>query len=187
MSDDAIRWDDKYRKRENTEFPKPDPFLIDYLELFKPDQRVVDLASGRGRHSLLLAAQGCYMIPIDCSRIALHRSTSEANVRGLAIHPIVADLADFRLPSQSLDAIICFNYLNRELSENICDALVPGGYFLMKTFNRNFLKKNPKFNPNYVLAPGELTTMFGRLDMIFLRDDCLDSSQTSSAIVATKA
>ena len=186
MSDDAIRWDDRYRKRETTEVPKPDPFLINHLELFEPDQRIVDLASGRGRHSLLLAAQGCYVIPIDCSRIALHRSTSEAKVRGLAIHPIVADLTDFRLPSQSLDAIICFNYLNRELSENICDALVPGGHFLMKTFNRNFLKENPIFNPKYVLAPGELTTMFGRLDIIFLRDDGLDSSQTSSAIVATK-
>ena len=187
MSDDAIRWNDKYRKRENTEVPKPDPFLIEYLELFKPDLRIVDLASGRGRHSLLLAAQGCYVMPIDCSRIALHRSTGEAKVRGLAIHPIVADLTDFRLPSQSLDAIICFNYLNRELSDNICDALVPGGYFLMKTFNRNFLKKNPNFNPKYVLAPSELTTMFGCLDMIYLRDDCVDSSQTSSAIVATKA
>ncbi len=187
MSDDAIRWDDKYRKREITEVPKPDPFLIDYLELFKPGQRVVDLASGRGRHSLLLAAQGCYVIPVDCSRVALHRSNSEAKVRGLSIHPIVADLTDFRLPSHSLDAIICFNYLNRDLSENICDALVPGGHFLMKTFNRNFLQNHPNFNPDYVLAPGELKTMFGRLDMIFLRDDCVDSSQTSSAIVATKA
>ena len=154
MSDDAIRWDDRYRKRENTEVPEPDPFLIEYLELFKPDQWVVDLASGRGRHSLPLAAQGCYVMPIDCSRIALHHSTSEAKVRGLAIHPIVADLTDFRLPSQSLDAIICFNYLNRALSENICDALVLGGHFLMKTFNRKFSEKESEFQPEICSGTG---------------------------------
>ncbi len=186
MYDDATRWDEKYRQRKHTGLPRPDPLLVQYLELFHAQHRVVDLASGRGRHALLLAARGCFVIALDCSRVALEQCRCEANSQGLTVHPIVADLTDYRFPPKSLDAIICFNYLNRELSENICESLKPGGYLLLKTFNRNYLRTNPHFNPKYVLTTGELQTLFGGMEMIWLHDDCSDQSQTSSAIVAIR-
>lgn len=186
MSDDAVRWDKKYLKNKHPDTLQPDPLLAEYIELFKPAHRVVDLASGNGRHSLLLAAQDCFVIPLDCSLVALRRCRDSARARNLSVHPLLADLTDFRFVPESLDAVICFNYLNRELSENLCDTLRPGGIFMMRTFNKNFLTANPKFNPNYVLAPGELSEMFGVLELIFLDDDCKTPSRTKSAIVAKK-
>ncbi len=102
------------------------------------------------------------------------------------MHPLVADLLEFRFPPASIDAIICFNYLNRELSDNICDSLKPGGHLLMKTFNKNHLLAHPNFNPDYVLASGELAELYARLEVVSLQDDCDDRLQTTSAILATK-
>ena len=186
VSDDAVRWDEKYLKNKHPDTLQPDPLLVDYIDLFQPGQLVVDLASGSGRHSLLLAAQGCFVVPLDCSLVALRRCCDNANANDLHVYPVVADLTEFRFQPESLDAIVCFNYLNRELTKNICDALKPGGILVMKTFNVNFLITNPKFNPNYVLAPGELSEMFGELDSKYLEDDCKTPSCTKSAMVATK-
>ncbi len=186
MSDDAVRWDDKYRTRQHPDIPQPDPLLVEHLEIFQPGQRVVDLASGRGRHSLPLARRGCFVIPVDVSQVALDICYSTAESNDLVVHPIVADLQSYRFPPDCLDALICFNYLNRALADNICSALKPGGHFVMKTFNENFLLKNTRFNPNYVLAPGELTAMFDELEALWLNDDCSDRSVTKSSIVARR-
>lgn len=187
MSNDAVRWDEKYLKNKHPDHLQPDPLLTEFLELFRPTQSVVDLASGNGRHSLSLAAQGCFVVPLDCSLVALHRCHDNARANNLNVYPVLADLTEFRFPPESLDAIICFNYLNRELSENIYDALRSSGVFMMKTFNENFLTVNPKFNPKYLLAPGELSEMFRELDFKYLDDDCKTPSRTKSAIVATKS
>lgn len=187
VSDDAVRWDEKHLKNKHPDTPQPDPLLVDYIDLFLPGQLVVDLASGSGRHSLLLAAQGCFVVPLDCSLVALRRCRDNAHANDLNVYPVVADLTEFRFQPESLDAIICFNYLNRDLSNNICDALKPGGILVMKTFNVNFLITNPKFNSNYVLAPGELSKMFKDLEIVFLNDDCRTPDRPKSAVVATKA
>ncbi len=186
MSNDAIRWDEKYRNRIHVESLDPDPLLVEYQELFQPGQQVVDLASGSGRHSLLLAARGCFVIPIDCSRIALQHCCNHATNQSLKVYPIVADLIEIWFPPESLNAVICFNYLERTIFDNICKALKPGGIFVMKTFNQNFLKSKPRFNSDYVLKPGELAAMFAALEIIHLNDDCKDWTETASSIVAIK-
>lgn len=186
MSDDAVRWDAKYRNRTHADDLQPDPLLVKYQDLFQPSYQVVDLASGSGRHSLFLAGRGCFVIPLDCSLIALQRCYSHAHKAGRQVYPVVADLTEFRFPDESLDAMICFNYLNRELSDHIFHALKPGGIFLMRTFNQNFLVSNPRFNPDYVLKPGELAQLFINFDFIELDDACNNVSVTKSTLVATK-
>ncbi len=186
VSDDALRWDDKYQNQKHPQNLSPDPLLVKFQDLFGPDDIVVDLASGGGRHSLFLAERGCFVIPLDCSRVALNRSCFAANNRNLEVNPVLADLTEFRFPNECLDAVICFNYLNRAISENIIEALKPGGTFVMKTFNRNHLISNPRFNANYILQPGELAQLFAKLKPIYLDDDCKDFSIASSAIIASK-
>ena len=187
MSNDAVRWDEKYRHKAHPDVLEPDPLLVEYLDLFRPGQLVVDLASGSGRNALLLAGNGCQAIPLDCSLVALQKCSDHADNAGLTVYPVAADLTQFRFPPECLDGLVCFNYLNRALSDNICAALRPGGHLIMKTFNENFLAANPRFNPDYVLAAGELTAMFDGLEIKFLEDNCQRASVTKSAIVARKA
>ena len=184
--DDTNRWDARYISKKSDSLPCSDQLLLDHIELFRPSHWVADLACGRGRHTLVLAKHNCKVIAIDCSQEAIRQCYQHAIKMRLEIYPVVADLEYFRLPQHSVDAIICFNYLNRSLANNIQQSLKPGGVLVMKTFNKNFLLNNPKFNPDYVLLPQELASMFNRLEVIYLDDESRNATNTKSAIVARK-
>ena len=180
------RWDKKYLDRGYHVDLEPDPLLVEHANLFRKFDVVVDLACGTGRHSMFLAGLGCFVIALDYSRQALRRCNELAVESELSIHAVAADLSVFRFAPHSLDAIVCFNYLNREVTGNLHAALKPGGVLLMKTFNHNIRAVKPKFNPAYLLASGELAKMHGNLQMVLLDDDCQPASKTKSAVIARK-
>ena len=186
METDSNRWDKKYLNGGHHVDLEPDPLLVEHANLFGKFEVVVDLACGTGRHSMFLAGLGCFVIALDFSRRALRRCNELAVESDLNIHAVAADLSVFRFAPHSLDAIVCFNYLNRELTDNLHAALKPGGVLMIKTFNHNFRAVNPKFNPAYMLAPGELARMHGNLQMILLDDECQPASNTKSAVIARK-
>ncbi len=183
---DAAKWDQKYLRREHGNELTPDPLLVAYSDLFDSTHTVIDLACGTGRNAVYLARLGCFTVALDCSLEALRRCQVLAQESDVQIHAVAADLNESRLAAESTDAIVCFNYLNFELADNMQASLKPGGLLIMKTFNQNFLYVNPRFNPNYVLKPGELTTTFYKLRIIELDDDCVPESKTKSFIIARK-
>ena len=183
---DVNKWERRYQRREHGNDLTPDPVLVEYRGLFKRNQSVIDLACGTGRNTIYLAKLGCFTVALDISQEALRRCQSLAEHNRVKLHPIAADLTHYRLPDDSADAIVCFNYLNRELADNIQSALKPDGLLLMRTFNVNFLKRNSRFNPNYVLHPGELTSMFYGMNIVSIDDDCGKDTTTKSFIVARK-
>ena len=183
---DAKKWEHRYQRKEHGNDLIPDSVLVEYSGLFKRNQLIVDLACGTGRNAVYLAKLGCFTVALDFSQEALRRCQSLAENHGVKLHPVAADLAYYRLPDDSADAIVCFNYLNRNLASNIQSALKPNGLLLMRTFNVNFLKRNSRFNPDYVLHPGELTRMFDGMNVVSLDDDCGEVSTTKSFIVARK-
>ena len=186
MGNDQKRWERKYKQKEHGNDLSPDPLLIEHSHLFSKSQTVVDLACGTGRNTIHLAKLGCFAVALDVSSLALQNCLKQAAGAKVEIHPVIADLNSYRFSAETVDAMICFNYLNRKLASNIHHALKPGGLLMMQTFNENFLLVNPKFNPNYVLAPGELSKMFPSLLPISKRDDCRSQSATKSYLVAQK-
>ncbi len=181
---DATKWDQKYLRREHGNELAPDPLLIEYSDLFDETHTVIDLACGTGRNAVYLAKLGCFTVALDCSREALRRCQAFALKSGVQIHAVAADLNETRLAAESTDAIVCFNYLNFALADNMQMALRPGGLLMMKTFNQNFLNVNPRFNPDYVLKPGNLATIFNKLRVVALDDDYV--SESKSFIIARK-
>lgn len=186
MVNDQERWDRKYRQKKHGNDLRPDPLLIEYSHLFSKSQTVVDLACGTGRNAIHLANLGCFAVALDVSPLAVHNCLKHAAGAKVEIHPIIADLNSYRFGAETVDAMICFNYLNRKLASNIQHALKPGGLLMMKTFNENFLLVNPKFNSAYVLAPGDLSKMFPSLLPISKSDDCRSQSGAKSYLVARK-
>lgn len=186
MGNDQKRWDQKYRQKEHGNDLLPDPLLVKFSHLFSKSQIVVDLACGTGRNTIHLAKLGCFVVALDVSQLALQQCLNFAASSKVEIFPVAADLNAYRFSAETVDAMICFNYLNRNLAANIYQALKPGGLFVMQTFNRNFLLVNPKFNPNYVLAPGDLSKMFHSLEPISKCDDCQMQASTKSYLVARK-
>ena len=183
---DVAKWDRKYLRREHRNELTPDPLLVEYSDLFDATHTVIDLACGTGRNAVYLAKLGCFTVALDCSREALRLCQKFAQESDVQIHAVAADLNETRLPAESTDAIVCFNYLNFELVDNLQAALRPGGVLMMKTFNQNFLNVNPCFNPDYVLKPGDLINLLDKLQIVALDDECVPDSNTKSFIIARK-
>lgn len=125
-----------------------------FLPLIESGGAVLDLACGRGRHSLLLAGQGYRVHAIDRDADALARIAALAP--GVATR--VADLeADpWPYPGRRFDGIVATNYLFRPLFPALLESLAENGVLIYETFmlgNERFGKPS---NPAFLLRPNEL-------------------------------
>lgn len=120
--------------------PCPATFLIQQLPRLPTAGKVLDVASGTGRHALFLASLGYQVEAIDRDSQALTQLSSAAQARNLT--KITTRMVDLEpLPPQrptlgqsAYDVILVFFYLTRPLFPHIMDALKPGGLLLYETF-----------------------------------------------------
>ena len=104
---------------------EPSRWLIENLDVLPAGRRVLDLACGRGRHALALAARGWSVHAIDRDREALEAIADAAAGRPGTITTEVKDLegGPVSLGVSSYGAVLVFNYLYRPLMPAIVDAL----------------------------------------------------------------
>lgn len=105
-----------------------------------PQGKVLDVATGEGRHALYMASLGYEVIGLDRDTDALDTLTRTANDRrlfnlstwkmDLETHPE----APPTLGNQEYDGILVFFYLFRPLFPSILQALKPGGVLIYETF-----------------------------------------------------
>jgi len=116
---------------------KPSRFLVDYWRAL-PVGKALDVAAGRGRHALYLAARGFSIEAIDRDMQALNELSAAAQGRQLPnVHVRSIDLEDSShepLPQEAYDAILVFFYLYRPLFPSLLGALRPGGVLMYETF-----------------------------------------------------
>ena len=130
---------------------------------------VVELACGRGRNALALAAGGIPVVGIDRDPEALAGLRAAARERRLPVSGLRADLETphgIPLRAGSCAAILVFRFLFRPLARAIEAALAPGGLLLYETFtiHQRSLSQGPR-NPAFLLQPDELPTLFPQLDV----------------------
>ncbi len=134
--------------------------------------RVLDLASGRGRHSRPLLTAGHHVVAIDRDLDALCELTAWARSTGPTgrLAAVRADLEqNHAIPfaSASFSAVLVFRYLHRPLASEIERLLAPGGLLLYETFthHQRELPEGPR-NPAFLLEPDELPTLFPGLRVL---------------------
>jgi SAM-dependent methyltransferase len=154
----------------------------------RPGMRVADVAAGRGRHALLLAAAGFLVTAFDRDAAAM------ARVRDLAarcdwsltteVRDLEAEGAD--LGDAAFDAIVVTHYLHRPLFPAIVRALAPGGVLLYETFTTAQALRGKPTNPAFLLEPGELPRLVAPLEVLRAREGDVDGRMVAS-VVARKA
>ncbi|HLY37519.1 MAG TPA: class I SAM-dependent methyltransferase [Candidatus Binatia bacterium] len=147
----------------------PSPFVVDHLPLAPPGP-ALDVACGRGRHALVIAATGRRVEAIDRDVERCRALAARARGARLPIDVACADLERSPLPLGRYALIVNTLYLDRHLADALARALRPGGLLLFETFSRNQLLTGHPRNPCFVLAPGELPRLFGGLQMLAHRD-----------------
>jgi SAM-dependent methyltransferase len=131
-----------------------------FLPLIAAGGSVLDLACGRGRHSLLLAEQGHRVEAVDRDAAAL----AEISARAPGIVTRQADIEDGPWPyhGRTFDGIVVSNYLYRPLLPMLLNSLDVNGVLIYETFmvgNERFGKPS---NPAFLLRPGELLDVVRR-------------------------
>jgi len=206
MPHTAEQWNERYRGALLGAPLEPAEILAECLPLL-PTGPALDLACGAGRNTLFLAGRPQSVTAADYSAAALEILESRARAGGHPVERSVdryavthkgvlappqgprgtiriaeVDLERARLPENSFELILCFQYLQRSLFRGMEKALRPGGFLLFETYTRaqvdpdrvgvTHRKDFPSgpHNPNYLLAAGELRTAFPTLETLFYRE-----------------
>ena len=156
---------------DSREAAPPSPFIANWavrLATMFPHGRALDVAAGRGRHSLALAAAGFRVTAVDLQFDALMSARASATARGLSIACVCADCTQFPLPRHRFHVVVVTRYLDRALFPALLDTLVPGGVLLYETFTEHQLRydKGPRSRA-HLLAPGELRLRLRDTDVLF--------------------
>jgi dihydroneopterin aldolase len=170
--------------------PPPARFLVQQLQRL-PKGRVLDVASGSGRHALFLASLGNQVDAVDREEQALARLSASARIRHLtSISSRVLDLEqqppqELHLGHEAYDAVVVFFYLNRPLFPHLIDALKPGGVLLYETFtvDNHVQRQHPK-RREFCLAHSELLRLTSGLRILHY-DEGLHEGMSGSECVYT--
>jgi SAM-dependent methyltransferase len=144
-----------------------------FLPMIRAGGSVLDLACGKGRHSLLLAELGYEVDAVDRDAGALAGISVEAP----GIVTRLADLEGDPWPydGRTFDGIVVTNYLYRPLLPLLLDALDASGVLIYETFmvgNERFGKPS---NPDFLLRQDELLDLVRpRLTVVAFEQGVID-------------
>ena len=146
---------------------------------------VLDVACGRGRHSILMAGAGFDVRAVDRDPDAIAQLRDAAGRLGLTIDAQQLDLETTPPPalgSQKYDVVLCFNYLHRPLMPSLREAVRPGGRIFYETFTRRQAERGHPRNPAFLLEAGELERLMTPFTILRSREGDIDGRFIASIV-----
>jgi SAM-dependent methyltransferase len=124
-----------------------------FAHLVAPGARLLDLASGGGRHARFFAARGAAVLAVDRDDEAL---AGLAGVPGIEI--MVADLEGeaWPLAGRRFDAIVVTRYLHRPRWPELFSSLADDGVLIYETFGDGNERFGRPARPEFLLHADEL-------------------------------
>jgi len=166
--DTKALWDQKYSHGTYVFGKTPAKFLAENYSYIPSGSLVLDMGMGEGRNAVFLAQKGYKVTGIDISSVAVRKARMLAREFGVRINTVVASLMEYKIAKESLDAIICFYFVERSLNKKIQEWLRPGGILIYESHTdlQRQVKGSEHYNKQYLLRPGELLHMFPSLQVL---------------------
>lgn len=166
-ADAQMRWDERYREGCSPGRDQVSPWLLKHAHLLQGGQ-ALDVACGRGRHSLWLAELGYDVDAVDISAAALQILARRASERGLAarLRLMQADLVQWRPEPERYDLVLVTRYLNRQLWPHLQAALKPRGLLIYRSFHTDRHRLRSDLKREHMLQPGELLLAFAGMELL---------------------
>ncbi len=132
----------------------PSPFVVASLRHLEPGGRVLDLACGSGRHTVLARAHGHPVLAVDRESAAVC-ALAQADP---GIEVLTADLERdaWPLAGASFAGVIVTNYLWRPHLPDLLANVALGGVLIYETFAEGHERYGRPRNPDFLLRAGEL-------------------------------
>ena len=154
---DEIKWNKKYQETPSLlEERRPSEKLIEIIQKIK-GKKALDVASGTGRNSVYLAANGFEVDALDISQVALDSLKSKGFEN---ISCKLVDLDEYEVPENSYDFIVMTNFLDRNIIVKLSNALKNDGILFIETYMHDIINEKPSSNPDFLLKKDELKTFF---------------------------
>jgi SAM-dependent methyltransferase len=150
---------------------RPSSWFTWHAGVVRPGARVLDVATGAGRHAIAAAELGARVTAVDVDASRLRSGRKAAQHRRLSVDWVEADLARYPVPECAFDVVLIFNYLDRRRMADFARAVRPGGYLLLETFleSQRQLGWGPK-SDDHLLKAGELPTLLAPLEVVVSRE-----------------
>lgn len=140
-----------YKHRDDEDAQKILSLIFREVPITK-GSRVLDLACGSGRHSVLIAKKGLYVTGIDLSKYLIKLAKEKASKSAYKdkLNFYIRDMRDFRF-RQKFDLLLnifsSFGYFkddteNEKVIKCVSANLKNNGYFVLDFLNYHFLKNN---------------------------------------------
>lgn len=175
---------------------QPAPLLKQFVHDIMPTQGIkagygLDIACGSGRDMVYLATHGWTMTGVDYSTDALKRTQQLARYNQVIVQTRECDLEKVADPfvdweKQSFDLILVARYLHRPLFPVLKRLLAPNGILIYQTFMQGAEQLGSPRNPNYLLKPQELATVFTDMDILLDKIETLEDGRPVSAFIARR-
>jgi len=178
-------WNDRYNKKSYVYGKAPAKFLAENFDYLKGESKVLDMGMGEGRNAVFLAQKGHNVLGVDISSVAIKKAKELSKELGVKIKAVEASLDKYIIQKESLDAIICFYYVDRDLIKKMKSWLKPGGIIMFEAHNiKERKKKGHQRNPTeYYLKDKELLTLFGNMKILKYEAPLHESEYRMSIIV----
>ena len=168
----ANLWDQRYTQDNYAYGRQPNEFLLNQIDHI-PKGAVLSLAEGQGRNAVYLAQQGFIVTAVDASAVAMRQTNEFAQLSGVSVTTITADLANFTIEENKWDAILSIychlpSALRKTIHRQVVQGLRPGGVFLLEAFSPqqlNYQTGGPK-NADMLASLSELKDELQGLDFI---------------------
>ena len=160
-------WNERYAATEYAYGIKPNEFLKETLDKYKPTGTILFPAEGEGRNAVYAAKKGLNVSAFDISEEGKKKALQLAQENNVNIDYQLGSLEEISLVPASFDsvALIYVHFplsLRKGFHAKISDLVKPNGILILEGFSRNnlsFRKKNPNIG-----GPD-------KIEMLFTKDD----------------
>ena len=124
---------------------------------------VLDLACGKGRHSIFLSNLGYNVLSVDIDEHKLNCFNGKLIKKKIID---VENINNWPLEEKKFNVIIVTNFLNRKIFPSIIGSIKKGGYLIYETFSEGHQKIGRPTNLKYILKPRELLRLCNKMQPV---------------------
>ncbi|HEX6536208.1 MAG TPA: class I SAM-dependent methyltransferase [Gemmatimonadaceae bacterium] len=157
---DRERWEERHRAALGAPPGAPSAWVMERARSLGARGTALDLACGRGRHAVPLAAAGWRVIAVDIAEAAVRASRAAGAGSGRRVEGVVADAGALPVRAGAIDLIVCVSFLDRAVFGHLSHLLRPGGALLCEIFTeaQRTLGRGPRSSA-HLLRSGELPSL----------------------------
>ena len=138
---------------------------------------VLDLACGKGRHSLFLSNLGFNVLSVDINYNSLNCFNGKLIIKKVID---IENINNWPLEGGKFNIVLVTNFLNRKIFPEIINSVNKGGYLIYETFSEGHQNVGKPTNPEFILKPRELIKLTKNLQLLEFENIYINNSSNHS-------